>query len=321
MRAFSYLLCASMAVALAQTCPAHADAQQPAEGAASAVQVGVLRGTEGDASAFADDLDGALLRDLAGLGGIDNPTVSPIDYAEIKLTVGCEEESRTCLRSIAEMMQVHTLVVRKIHVDEGRGILTLLYFDAESSDEPARAESVVEAAAPGAQLVEAVPTLVRQLFGIPEPVEATAAAPVEQEASSPGDPTPAADESDRGGQVGALTWVTLGAGAAALGAGIFMGASANGSFNDYKNTQIRNAQDVKTANAHFDDAESKGLMANILIPVGAVALGVGATLLVLDLTDDGDSSAAGATEGPRLALHPSWDGAQVTLSGSFGGRL
>src|ERR1700741_2766630 len=66
-------------------------AAEPAAGSSS-LQVALLRTPQGEPGAAAEAIDGALLRDLSALAGIDRPTVSPIDYAEIQLTVGCSDE-------------------------------------------------------------------------------------------------------------------------------------------------------------------------------------------------------------------------------------
>src|SRR5262245_5659678 len=104
-------------------------AQDAAPATASALKVAVLRTTQGDAGAAAEAIDGALLRDLSALAGIERPTVSPIDYAEIQLTVGCADEGRQCLSSIAQMVQVDAVVVRKLVVEPAGARLELVYLD------------------------------------------------------------------------------------------------------------------------------------------------------------------------------------------------
>jgi hypothetical protein len=291
----------------------HAQAQeQPAEGASSGspLRVTVLRTTQGEAGAAAEAVDGALLRDLAAVAGIDNPNVSPIDYAEIQLTVGCSDEGRQCLSSIAKTVQVDAVVVRKLTVEPGRATLTLAYLDATAADEPAHAEHVAEGAAAIEALASAVPALVRRLFGIPESV--VAAAPEQQPgAAAPADEASYSDEplepEPGGGSVGPLTWVALGVGAVALGAGVVLGLSAQSSFEDYKQTEeIDTIEGRAEAEQHFDSAESKGQIATVLIPAGAVVLALGATLLVIDLSDDGGA-------GSELGLAPLPGGALLSL--------
>jgi hypothetical protein len=290
--------------------------EQPAAGASSgSLRVAVLRTTQGDAGAAAEAVDGALLRDLAAFAGIENPNVSPIDYSEIQLTVGCSDEGRQCLASIAQMVQVDAVVVRKLAVEPGRATLTLVYLDTTAADEPAHAEHVAEGAAATEALASAVPALVRRLFGIPEPV--VAAAPEQPQGAG----APAGDESSpdyppepepAGASVGPLTWVALGVGAVALGAGVVLGLSAQSSFDDYKQTEIDDDEDRVQAEEHFDSAESKGKIATVLIPAGAVVLALGATLLVFDLSDDGEG-------GTELGLAPLPGGALFSLRAAVEG--
>jgi hypothetical protein len=297
---------------------AQAQEQPVAAGASSgsSLRVAVLRTTQGDAAAAAEAVDGALLRDLAAFAGIENPNVSPIDYAEIQLTVGCSDEGRQCLSSVAQTMQVDAVVVRKLAVEPGRATLTLVYLDATAADEPAHAEHVAEGEAATEALASAVPALVRRLFGIPEPV--VAAAPEQQagagapsrEASSPDDYPP--EPAPGGASVGPLTWIALGVGAVALGAGVVLGLGAQSSFDDYKQTEVRDEDDAAQAEEHFDSAESKGRIATVLIPAGAVVLALGATLLVLDLSDDGGADT-------ELGLAPLPGGALLSLRAAVEG--
>lgn len=282
----------------------------PAGEAASggSLKVALLRTTQGDAGAAAEAIDGALLRDLSGIAGIDRPTVSPIDYAEIQLTVGCSDEARQCLSSIAQMVQVDAIVVRRLVVEPNRARLEIVYLDTTASDEPARAEQIGEGSDPAGGLAASVPSLVRRLFGIPEPV--AAAAPEAER--GPAHETVAAAETDttpraESGGVGPLTWVALGAGAAALGVGVVLGISANGSNDDYQSAPVDTEEEREAALEKLDAAKGKGIAATILIPTGAALLALGATLLIIDLSGGGDES------GAEVAVQPLDGGALFSL--------
>ena len=281
------------------------------------LKVAVLRGTTGEVGSLAAEVDGALLRDLATLAGIDNPTVVPVDYAEIQLTVGCADESPACLRSIADTVSVNSLIVRKLSAVPGGDVsLTLIYYDTSSSDEPSQAQATAAAGQAPTALVEAVPSLVRKLFGIPEPVVA-AAGPTAEPAAAQG-PADAATGSTElqaeSAAVGPLTWVSLAAGAAILAAGLVVGLGANSSFDDFKALEIEDEAAARRASDEFDSIESQALMANILVPAGIVVLGVGATLLWLDLSGGSGEVAA------QAGVTPLAGGAMVLVQGSFGGR-
>ncbi|MFI5307184.1 MAG: hypothetical protein ACHQ53_07530 [Polyangiales bacterium] len=306
-------LLAARGAALAQA-PSSADPPEAGSGTApsqqaSSLRVAVLRTTQGEGGATADAVDAALLRDLAELAGIEKPTVSPIDYAEIQLTVGCSDEGKACLSSIAQMVQVDGVVVRRLTVEQGRMTLTLLHFDATATDEPAHAEETFEGADAGKAAVAAVPSLVRRLFGIPEPVVA-AAVPAPASALVATSPGPTSATTDRaGGGVGALSVVTLAAGAGILTGGLVVGASAKSSFDEFKAIKVVTEDDARRANSKFDAVKSKALAANVLMPSGAAVLALGAALLVLDLTRGGPHD----TEVSLLSLR---GGAMLTLRGT-----
>jgi hypothetical protein len=277
--------------------------------------VAVLRATEGDAGAVAGNVDGALIRDLAAIAGIENPTVSPIDYAEIQLTVGCSDEGRQCLSSIAQLAQVDAVVVRHLAVKPDQVELTLTYFDDTASDEPAHVEQGFAGSDAGDRAVAAVPALVRKLFGLPEPVvaaanpEPVATAPAPQ-ATLP--PAPVrAREDEHGARVGALTWIALGGGAAVLAGGIVLGASAQSSFDNFKNFQLKTTADVARANSKLDGAKSKALAADIMMPVGGAILALGAVLLALDLMHE--------DKAPEVAVIPVRGGAVLSMSAATEG--
>jgi hypothetical protein len=292
--------------------PLAAQAQAPSNEAAAApgLKVAVLRSTQGGDAELANSIDGALLRDLAALAGIENPTVSPIDYAEIQLTVGCSDEGRECLAAIAQMVQVDAVVVRHLVVEGGKGTLTLVHFDATASDEPAHAEQIAEGADASNTLVASVPSLVRRLFGIPEPITAAAPAPASANtAATAGDSGAPAHGS--GPHIAPLTWVALGVGTAVLATGVVFGLSANSSFNEFKRTTIGDEDSAARADKKLDSANTKGTLATILIPSGAAILALGATLLVMDLTSDDHS--------PEVALAPLPGGAFLSLRTRAGG--
>lgn len=297
---------------LAFASPSLAAAQAEASAAHGGVRVAVLRATEGEASAVAGNVDGALLRDLATIAGIENPTVSPIDYAEIQLTVGCSDEGRQCLSSIAQLAQVDAVVVRQLAVKPEQLDLTLMYFDVTASDEPTRVDQSFSGSDAGERAVAAVPALVRKLFGVPEPVVASpepVAAP-----ASPGamEPAPASSRDDQhSARVGALTWITLAGGAAVLAGGVVLGASAQSSFDNYKSFELKTMADVARANTKLDGAKSKALAADIMMPAGGAILALGGVLLSLDLMRD--------VKAPSVVMIPLRGGALLSVHAVTGG--
>jgi len=262
---------------------------------------------------LANEVDAVLLRDLAEIAGINDPVVSPVDYAEVQLSVGCADESRACFESIARAASVDALLVRSLSIDAAGGArLELRYFDSASSDAPAVVSTEVPAGTSDA-LVRAVPGLVRELFGIPEIAAPAPSAPEQQhdataalQAQSP--------REDAAGSV--VPWILIGAGAATLTAGIVVGAIAAKDFSAWKKSSVGTPEQVDQANAALDDLNTRAVVADILMPAGAVMLGLGATLLVLELGDDDDER---TEDYARLALEPKPGGALLRVQGTFRG--
>lgn len=313
--------CLLVCIALAtQTLSAVCAAQEPA------TRVGVLRATsDGIPIEVSDAVDAALLRDLSAVAGLESPVVSPIDYAEIQLSVGCADESHACLESIARMVRVDALVVRWLSVDaEGRALLELGYFEAASKDAPTRVSAQAAAAQMQAELVAAVPPLMRKLFGIPEVAAPAEPEPVAEEADVPSATRPASsasrttDADDEGGGLALPGWITIGAGVGILTAGIIVGIVADQDYRAWKDMPVGTPAEAVKADAKFEDLQDRAITADILIPIGALALGLGATLLLIDLSDSDDGERAHlSSDRAQLGISPLRDGAMLSFSGRF----
>jgi hypothetical protein len=290
----------------------------PARAQPESPHVGVVRATSEPMQAMADAVDAALLRDLSAVAGLESPVVSPVDYADIQLGVGCSDESRNCLLAITRAVRADALVLRRLGVDaQGNGQLELVYFQAASSDAPT---TVAISAAPAhmeSELVAAVPSLVRQLFGIAEVARPAAPVAVQAETSDPAlRPTTAGNSAHAAGEergVSAGTWIALGAGAAVLTAGILVGWTAQQDFRDWKERPLETRDQADDARAAFDDLRTRAIAADVLMPVGAVGIGLGITLLVLDLGREGEREGERAT----LAVTPAPGGAMLRVQGSL----
>jgi hypothetical protein len=111
--------------------------------------------------------------------------------------------------------------------------------------------------------------------------------------------------------VSTATWVALGAGAAALTVGIVVGWTARQDFDDWKKTPVGGRDEADDAQAAFDGIRSRAITADVLLAVGAVGIGLGATLLVLGLGRDGERDDGHA----RIAMVPARGGAIMRVEG------
>lgn len=302
--------CGRLAIALLSSLclwgTASVSAQVAAEAIVSHPGVIVLRSDTAELGVNADAIDAALLRDLMTVGGMDRPQVSPMAYEEIQLNAGCSEASRECLAAIAAMAQVNGLVVRSLSKVGATLQLEVVYFDAASHDDPARASAEGDAQ----QLEANMPSLVRRLFNIPEVAVPTAVtAPTTAPVATQG--PPAATQSGINGLTIASI-VTLAVGAGVGVAGIVVGSSASSAFDDYKNTDVTDAESAAAADAAFSDAESRATLANILMPIGGALLVGGVVMLVIGLGNDSEDAAT-----TQVAIAPTPHGGVLLLSGAL----
>jgi hypothetical protein len=229
-----------------------------------------------------------------------------VNYGEVQLTVGCSDESTECLAAITHIAEADAIVVRHLSVEPDSTLaLRILYFDEASG--PAQVQIAV-LAGHEQELAQAVPNLVRKLFEIPEPAPQSplvAGPPVPPPDASSTSAAPAAATSDGGGSISTLTWVAL-------------GVTANSDYDRFRSTRVQTREQAEAASRKFSSIETRGTLANVLIPAGAVMLGAGALLLGIDLTS-GDSGAETTHAGVQMIPLPS--GGAVAVHGSFGGAL
>lgn len=282
-----------------------------------------MRETGGQiAAGVAEAVDAELLRALGEVAGIRKPTLSPVGYGEVQLTVGCSDESSECLAAITHIAEADAIVVRHLFVDADHTVaLRILYFDEAGG--PTQVQIAV-LAGHEQDLAPAVPNLVRKLFEISEPaaqgapspvVVAPAPAPLE---ASPATASTSTQPTDGGPSISTLTWVALAVGAATVGTGVVLGVTANSDYSKFKNRPVATDEQADDANKKFSSIATRGTLANVLIPAGAIMLGAGAVLLAIDLSsNDSDAQATHA----RLQMIPLPSGGAVTVHGRFGGAL
>jgi hypothetical protein len=281
---------------------------QPAAAQAQ-IELAVMQDTSaGVPEELVRPVDAALSNAVAEVAAIREPFFSPVAYGEVQLTVGCSDESVACMAAIAETAQADAVLVRQLAADDHEAVrLRLLYFRRSDGQPPVHAE-VSASRDHQAQLIDAVSDLVRGVLGL---VQARMAQTAMRSASDRavrgrphGRPTPTP-----------LTWILLGAGTAVLAPGVALALSADADYDDYRRTEIDTREDVARARSDFDSIETRATWANVLIPAGALTLGVGVALLAIDLSGPAPSDQRDQT---RLFVVPSESGAVVAVRGTVG---
>jgi len=257
-------------------------AASPAVAQQGSLRVAVIRDTQSSAAGRANEVDRSLLRQLEAVAGIREPTISPMEYSDVQLTVGCSDRTRRCLGLVAGTIGVDAVLVRTLRVSNAGALdLALLYYDATSDDEPLRVQGTLRTSDRAVDGV--VGSLVRRTFGIPEAVSIEPRPPGSRGHAEPAEePAPR----DATATVRLPTWIVLGAGAAlALGAGALELLAAR-DFDDYSAIQVETRADADRALDLFDRASTQRDVAVVLGVGAGLALGAGVVLLILDVSRD-----------------------------------
>jgi len=247
--------------------------------AIATVSVDIVVVRDGDVSGVSA-VDDELARALRDVGGFSRVVFSSVALADLRLAVGCGDEGASCLDRLARALEATAIVVRRVRMNPSGTTLSLVYRDRASNDAPLIATRTGSAS----RLADQMQPMVRSLYGVAD------VAPTR----SPG--------------VRGWTWLTLGSGAGVLLGGAILGASA--SWGEYATLDANSATDVDRIEASLGAAQSRALAGNILIGVGAVTLGVGGALLLIDLLDAPDEPGADRLD---LAFSPSFQGGMLTL--------
>lgn len=243
------------------------------------VSVDVVVVRDGDVAGVSA-VDDELARALREVGGFSRVVFSSVPLADLRLAVGCGDEGASCLDRLARALEATAIVVRRVRANPGGTTLSLVYRDRASNDAPLTA---TRTGTPGRLADEMQPT-VRSLYGVED----------------------VANVGSR--RVRGWTWVTIGSGAGVLLGGAILGASA--SWGEHTTLQVNSAADVDRIEASFAAAETRALAGNIMIGIGAVTLGVGGALMLIDLLGAPDEPGADHLD---LAFAPSLQGGMLTL--------
>jgi hypothetical protein len=242
-------------------------------------------------------LDPVVLAKLGDLQIVQVTTRPGLDLPAAQLTIDCVGETRECLSALAQQVGAPVLIAPSVQRAGEETVVTLLCFDAAGSGEM---RTVVRRFAGGdvvSAALDAVPDMLRELFGVP--LEPAARAP---EAAEPPAPTPtreqAAPIAARGHPFPLAPVLIAAGGVALIAAGTAFALASQANKHDYAHARLHNDADVDAAIALRNKASHQATLANIGFGVGAAALAVGATWLVLDLGSRDEVDRTRATLAP-----------------------
>jgi hypothetical protein len=245
---------------------------------------------------------GAALDDLKVVNVVARPG---LDLGAVQLALDCVAENPQCLRMVTTQHEVDVLVAPTLSRISNELVLTLLRFDARSGKTQRVLKRQVGQTL-SSETLDAVPDLMRELFGLPpkpkvEPPMAAATTsesaadssglqPMEPLPEPPMEPT-----ASRSVPVGPL--LLGGGGVLLLGAGLVVGLTVLSAQDKYESLttdtprlNAKEAEDViNRANEHKSTGQTNAVISNIFIGVGSAVLVAAGIWLAVDLTSKNSS--------------------------------
>jgi hypothetical protein len=210
----------------------------------------------------------------------------------VQLALDCIAETAPCLQAVVSQSDAQVLIAPTLQRTSSELVLGLLRFDARSG-EMRRVARRQPGRVLGSPLLDAIPGMVRELFGLPEPPP------------KPAPVTPKADASLEPGQAGAepeplpeapmepptrpssvVGPIVLGsAGVLVLGAGFVVGALMQGNQSDYNKLVVSTPAAADHAADKRSSAKTEAAVANVLLGVGGATLVASGIWLAVQLTN------------------------------------
>jgi hypothetical protein len=279
-----------LGVLVASAASAHAQAA-PTRVAVFPVSIGA-----GSLRELAGALDPVLVSNLHELPQIEVATRPALDLPATQLAVDCVGQTRDCLRAVAQQSGTDGLLAPELQLAGQETVVTLLYFDARGEGELRSVTRRYGGPEVEREALDDVPSMVRELFGIPEPEPTPAALDTSF--------TAAMEHSPRRPSAWPALPVTLTVtGLVLVGIGAGFGVAAKATEREYATVQVDATasapsarQSAEQADDLYSKAETQALVCNIGLAVGGAALVTGATLWIVHLANRGESE--------HLALSP-----------------
>jgi hypothetical protein len=235
-------------------------------------------------------LDSVIQAQLEKLGVVNVAARPGMDLNAVQLAIDCVSETPQCLRAVANQTQAQVLIAPSLQNTQSELVLSLLRFDATNGQ-----MRRVLRRQPGTTLkpetLDSVPSMLRELFNIPEPapqpapvasetklnVPETEAAPLPPIIEPPQEPAPSA-------KLPLGPFLLAGGGALVLGGGAVVGAMMLSTQDDYNSFRVSNTGDVSKALDLGDKAKTEAVIADVLYGVGGAMMVAGGIWLAVALS-------------------------------------
>lgn len=237
--------------------------------------------------------------------------------ADAMTLAGCGEKDPDCLGKVAATLDADMVLVISVAAADS-GVFVDIDIGKRGAGEPVRANWILD----GSNLAAIQKAAAREAAGLfsgekeggekpaPPPAETGETAPVLPPADreSPVSAPPEVDRGSRLSRVRAYSWITAGAGVALIATGGLFLVGAGNKQDDIDSSPADSLADFQKLESLEDDAESQAMWGNVLLLSGVAAVGVGATLILVQMRSGADE------ESVALAPAAFDHGAGVTLT-------
>jgi hypothetical protein len=291
-----------------------------AQGGVESGRLALMPSASLDASTtqLATALDTVLLTQLETVAGVSAAARPALDLPAMQLALDCVGETPACLRAVTTQTASDSLLAPTVQVAGGETVVTLLYFDVRDGE----LRNVVRRhSGPDVQraALDAVPSMLRELFGIAEPIEPPASVEPEPDPAPLDDSAiePPVEPSERAFPVAPV--VVGGVGVLLIGAGVVFGLAANASEEDWLAAPVKTEVQIDDALEIEESADRQALLANVGFALGGATLAASVVWLALELSGDEPSAGGEVARASQLMLLPRLapSTAGVTLRGSL----
>jgi hypothetical protein len=235
---------------------------------------------------LAGALDPVLVANLHELAQIEVATRPALDLPATQLAVDCIGQTRDCLQAVTQQSGTDGLLSPELQLAGHETVVTLLYFDARGEGELRSVTRRYGGADVERQALDDVPSMVRELFGIPEP------SPAPFDTSF----TVGMETSRKESAWPALPVTLTVTGLVLVGVGAGFGVAAKATELEYADVKVNDAtspamarQLAEEADDLYSKADTQALVCNIALGVGGAALLTGATLWIVHLANRGEA--------------------------------
>ena len=273
---------------------------------------------DADLQSLAAAIDPVLLSELGDVPQLQVAARPALDLPSMQLAVDCVGETAECLAVAAKQAQADGLIAPSVRRAGDEVVVTVLLHDARKQMLITAATRRFSGAQLENQVLDAIASMVDELFGVqtrtgaePSGAAPQSAGPPEGEPAEPLSPPPTA--AGKGWPIAAT--VVGAAGVALLAVGVGFGLAAKSSEDAYAKLELGrgDVDGAKAAQDKYDAAATQATVANIGLGAGAAALAASVVLFILHASDPRASTSDAATSGPRL----SGELGRVTLTGAW----